>query len=476
MSDKDKRPDRPDYDLTSPNIYPARGEQPRRPAAPDERTTINNPVRPTTEMPSSRPAPTHGNKYDLTSVNVHVPSSYDDEDARARDRQPPRQAPQPPVAHAHAVKPRGRVPAWVWVVLGASLLLLVACGALLAYLFLATPQTFTLRVLDAPAGQVFVDDVPSGVRQRDGSIVIQGLRANEARNVSVRQEGFAEWKTTVTGKGGEVLNVRARMTAVAAPKPSLPAEIDYGGKMVLVSAGEFVMGADEDGGNASPAHNVTLPDFYIDKYEVTNEQYARFCKETGHAPPVNPAPMPNYYEENPRKPVMGVSYDDAVAYANWAAKRLPTEEEWEKAASWDPSAKSKRKWPWGDAEEKARANIGTEGPSDVGQYANGASAYGAQDMAGNVVEWVDAVYAPYPGSGYADKDYGKGLRVYRGGSFPEDLDGGRNSMLKARTTERVAKAGTFKTTEETKARPSVVGFRCAISASDPRLKPYLGMK
>jgi formylglycine-generating enzyme required for sulfatase activity len=465
VSDKEKRPDRPDYDLTSPNVYPARGEQPRRPAAPDERTTINNPVRPTTEMPSSRPA--HGNKYDLTSVNVRVPTYDEDDDARARAPQPPRHAPPPA---APAAKPRARVPAWVWAVLGASLLLLVSCGALLAYLFLAPSPTFTLRVLDAPAGQVFVDDVPSGVRQRDGSIVIQGLRAGEPRNVSVRQEGFAEWKTTVTGKGGEVLEVRARMTAVAAPKPSLPAEIDYGGKMVLVGAGEFVMGTDEEKGNASPAHNVTLPDFYIDKYEVTNEQYARFCKETGRPEPVNHVSLPNYFQENPRKPVMGVSYDDAVAYANWAGKRLPTEEEWEKAASWDPAARRKRKWPWGDAEDRSRANVGTQQPAEVGQYQGGASAYGAQDMAGNVVEWVDAPYAAYPGSTFKDDNYGQGLRVYRGGSFPFDL-------ASARTTERgVPKPASYKTTADPKASQSVVGFRCAISAGDPRLKPYLGIK
>lgn len=468
MSDKEKRPNLPDYDLTSPNVYPARGEQPppRRPAAPDDRTTINNPVRPTTEMPS-RPAPP--NKYDLTSVNVRAMPLDEEDDARAPHTPP--SAVLPP-AHAHApgaARPRARVPAWLWAVLGGSLLVLLVCGALAAYLFLSAPATFTLRVLDAPAGQVYVDGVPSGVRQRDGSIVIQGLRAGEPRNVSVRQEGFAEWKTTVAGRGGEVMDVRAQMTAVAAPRPSLPSEIDYGGKMVLVGAGEFVMGTDEGNPDEAPAHNVTLPDFYIDKYEVTNEQYARFCKETGRPEPFNPAALPNYFQENPRKPVMGVSYDDASAYANWAGKRLPTEQEWEKAASWDPAARRKRKWPWGDADDKSRANVQSDGPSEVGQYGGGASAYGAHDMAGNVIEWVDGTYAPYPGSAYKDKDYGQGLRVYRGGSFPYDLS-------RARTTERIQNAATYKTTDDPRASPSVVGFRCAISAGDPRLKPHLGVK
>jgi formylglycine-generating enzyme required for sulfatase activity len=361
------------------------------------------------------------------------------------------------------------VPAWILLVVGACLFLLLACGALLAYLYVSTPATFTLRVLDAPAGQVFVDGVPSGVRKPDGSIMVQGLRAGEARGVTVRQEGFAEWKTTVTGRGGEIIDVRAQMTPVAAPKAALPAEIDYGGKMVLVGAGEFVMGTDDGGPEEAPAHNVTLPDFYIDKYEVTNEQYARFCKETGHPEPVNHVSLPNYFQENPRKPVIGVSYDDAVAYANWAGKRLPTEEEWEKAASWEPSAKRKRRWPWGDEEDRSRANVGSQQPSEVGQYANGASAYGALDMAGNAVEWVDGLYAPYPNGAAQDKDYGKGMRVYRGGSFPFDL-------RVARTTVRTHNVASYKTTADPKADQSVVGFRCAISAADPRLKPYLGLK
>jgi hypothetical protein len=120
VSDKEKRPDRPDYDLTSPNVYPTRGEQPRRPAAPDDRTAVNRPVRPTTEMPSRAAPP---NKYDLTSVNVRGVPFDEDEDARAPQQQPqpqPRYAPvAPPV-----IKPRSRVPAWLWVVGGAWLGLL----------------------------------------------------------------------------------------------------------------------------------------------------------------------------------------------------------------------------------------------------------------------------------------------------------------------------------------------------------------
>jgi formylglycine-generating enzyme required for sulfatase activity len=459
VSDREKRPDKVNYDLTTPNAFPQGGEQQRRPAAPDDRTTINQPAR----APEARPpAP---DRYDLTSVhNVAVPFDEDEDASAAHTQRTPAQTPAAHAAVRTAAPARGRVPGWVWGALGLSALLLVSCaGLLLAYFLLSAPAAFTLRVLDAPGSKVYVDDIPSGVPQRDGSIMVQGLRAGEPRVVSVRQEGFAEWKTTVTGKAGEVLDLRANMTPVAAPRPSLPAEIDYRGTMVLVAAGEFVMGADDGDPNEAPAHNVSLPDYYIDKFEVTNEQYDKFCKETGRPAPVDPEALPNYFRENPRKPVMGVSYEDAAAYAGWAGKRLPTEQEWEKAASWDPSSRKKLKWPWGNTEEQGRANIGTEGPAEVGQHAGGASTYGVHDMAGNVVEWVDAVYAPYPGSAYQDKDYGKRLRVFRGGSFPWKLS-------QARTTYRYAKEGA---TKATASQPSVIGFRCAISADDPRLKSHL---
>ena len=116
-------------------------------------------------------------------------------------------------------------------------------------------------------------------------------------------------------------------------------------------------------------------------------------------------------------PVVGVNFADASAYAAWAGKRLPTEQEWEKAASWGPNATKKRSWPWGDDNDASRATLNTDHPANAGLKPDGASAYGVQDLAGNVMEWVDAFYQPYPNSTASDPNFGTNNRVVRGGNF-----------------------------------------------------------
>ncbi len=168
------------------------------------------------------------------------------------------------------------------------------------------------------------------------------------------------------------------------PQPGvspLPTLHPTASEMVIVPAGPFIAGADVPGVPA--AHEVTLPAFQIDKYEVTFAQYRRFVEEAGHY-----APWGTYPDALADHPVTNVSWEDARAYCLWAGKRLPTEMEWEKAAR----GVDGRIYPWGDVWQTGRANTleaDVGGTKPVGSYPDGASPYGAMDMAGNVYEWVE---------------------------------------------------------------------------------------
>jgi formylglycine-generating enzyme required for sulfatase activity len=171
-----------------------------------------------------------------------------------------------------------------------------------------------------------------------------------------------------------------------------------GAPMVLVSAGTFTMGSPDGEGdkNEHPQHDVYLKDFYIDQYEVTVERYQRFMKETNRAAPADWEQVE--LKRDAQKPVVGINWQDAKDYCEWAGKRLPTEAEWEKAAR----GTDKRIYPWGnDAPDPTKANFGndwsnnfyTDRLKNVGSYERGKSPYGAYQMAGNVWEWVQDWYA-----------------------------------------------------------------------------------
>jgi serine/threonine protein kinase len=182
---------------------------------------------------------------------------------------------------------------------------------------------------------------------------------------------------------------------------------DTHGRMMLVRAGPFLFG--EKGSN--DARNITLPPFYVDETEVSNGEYQRFCLATGHVAPQNPG-----YTTHPDYPVSGVSYDDASAYASWAGKRLPTEEEWEKAAR----GTDQRAFPWGDTPWNSDIPSQLE---PVNSQASRRSPYGAYNMAGNVWEWTASPYTPLPADVAAMKRLvgGKGFssswQIIKGGSF-----------------------------------------------------------
>jgi len=188
-----------------------------------------------------------------------------------------------------------------------------------------------------------------------------------------------------------------------------PKEITHhkdGQKMVLVPAGAFFMGTDDEKRleDEHPEHQVYLNAFYIDKFEVTNAAYKKFVDETGHRVPrpvFQGREYPNawendtYPEGKANYPVVFVTWSDADAYCKWAGKRLPTEAEWEKAAR----GIDKRIYPWGNEFDPTLLNSGMHNakgePADgfeqlapVGSFPGGASPYGAMDMQGNVAEWI----------------------------------------------------------------------------------------
>ena len=184
--------------------------------------------------------------------------------------------------------------------------------------------------------------------------------------------------------------------------------------MVYVPGGEFSMGSANGDDFERPPHRVSVKPFFIDLYEVTCADYARFVEQTGHAPP------PGWPGGKPppgagRRPVTGVSWDDAVAYAKWAGRRLPTEDEWEFAARGNDG----RLYPWGEEWRAGLANAGGAGGglADVGVF-KGTSPFGAYDMVGNAWEWTADELRPYPGGQLPLTPQGP-LKVVRGGSWKE---------------------------------------------------------
>lgn len=195
--------------------------------------------------------------------------------------------------------------------------------------------------------------------------------------------------------------------------------------MVYIPAGEFTMGH-ADGYDTRPGRRMHLPAFFIDKYEVTNKRYKRFIDATGHKVPwsQDPAAEPYAWDWRQRMyprskgedPVVLVSWEDAQAFCTWAEKALPTEAQWEKAAR-GPKGKS---YPWGNAWLPGKANTWESGLRETapfGVFAEDVSEYGVHDLAGNVSEWMEAWFAPYPDNPIINYDAGQKYKVLRGGSW-----------------------------------------------------------
>jgi formylglycine-generating enzyme required for sulfatase activity len=218
--------------------------------------------------------------------------------------------------------------------------------------------------------------------------------------------------------------------------------------MVEILASPFTMGTGSGEPNEAPAHEVDLPAFMMDKFEVTNADFAVFVETAGYETYAEKEGRTSwraaYSEGKESHPVVYVTFEDALAYCTWVDKRLPTEAEWEKAAR-GPEGFI---FPWGDEWDASQANVkesGLRGTVAVGSYPpNG---YGVCDMAGNVWEWVDSPYEAYPGSDYQDPKYSPDLRGLRGGGWFDEEE-------QVRAVNRNAGDPTTTTHDD-------IGFRCA---------------
>jgi iron(II)-dependent oxidoreductase len=282
---------------------------------------------------------------------------------------------------------------------------------------------------------------------------------------------------------------RGPAALTAPPPPAAPADVLPG--EVLVPGGPFTMGTSTEPwalDNERPAHTVHVPAFHLDTTPVTNGAYQRFIEDGGYHNPrwwtaegwahrqqagleaplfwtrdggtwlrrrfgvLEPVPV--------TEPVLHVCWYEADAYARWAGRRLPTEAEWEKAARHDPAAGRSRRYPWGDQDATPdHANLGQRHlqPAPAGSYPAGAAPCGARQLIGDVWEWTESDFAPYPGfrawpyREYSEVFFGTPERaaeykVLRGGSF---------------AVAQVACRGTFRNWDYPARRQIFSGFRTA---------------
>ncbi|GAA4880914.1 ergothioneine biosynthesis protein EgtB [Pseudonocardia benzenivorans] len=346
-----------------------------------------------------------------------------------------------------------------------------------------------LPLLTPPEARAYVAEVRDKALDALGSTPLRGHRLVEhgfAFGMIVQHEQQHDETMLATHQlraGAPVLH--------AEPPPPGPGPARLGAREVLVPAGPFVQGTSTEPwalDNERPAHTVDLPAFVIDTYPVTNAEYTAFVEAGGYDDPrwwsargwahrvEADLRAPQFWERDASgtwwrrrfgvvepvpadEPVVHVCFHEAAAYAAWVGKRLPTEAEWEKAARHDPATGRSRRYPWGDEEPGAgHANLGQRHlqPAPLGAYPAGVSALGVHQMLGDVWEWCDSGWEPYPGfemfpyPEYSQVFFGGDYKVLRGGSFGTDP-----SAVRA----------TFRNWDHPIRRQIFSGFRCARDAS-----------
>ena len=262
--------------------------------------------------------------------------------------------------------------------------------------------------------------------------------------------------------------------------------IDLSG-MVSIPAGRYTIGTantSEAYDNERPRHEIELAAFSIDRAPVTNAQYLEFMAHGGYQDArlwsnagrawlaESKVIAPKYWVRtsdgwssramdrmaavDPLRPVIHVCFHEAEAFSRWAGKRLPTETEWEVAASWDPAARISRRYPWGETITADDANVDqlrfdTE---PLGTFAKNVSPFGCYGMIGDVWEWTSSDFTGYPGfesfpySEYSEAFFGTDYKVLRGGSW---------------ATRPGAIRNTFRNWDYPVRRQIFSGFRCAKS-------------
>ena len=336
------------------------------------------------------------------------------------------------------------------------------------------PRTGMLTVTSAPSGaSIYIDDDLIGQTPVHDYEIDTGRTREKQVEIRLELSGYKPQVTRLTLRGGQQTPWDVHLEKIPQIQEETVPSDAASEDMVLIPAGKFQMGSYDGNSDERPVHTVYVDAFYIDAYEVTNAQYKKFVDAN---PQWGKDRIPRrYHDGNYLKhwsgngypsgkgnhPVTYVSWYGAMAYAQWAGKRLPTEAEWEYAARGGLSGK---KYPWGDSISPSRANYNVEGTTTVGRYAP--NLYGLYDMAGNVWEWCLDEYQEYyykisslrnPIAGANSiKDITRNFtnikdkRILRGGSWTSD-------PMSLRVADRRGNTPTFTT--------PYFGFRCAQTVS-----------